>query len=167
MNQKLVDAINSQINYEIESAHIYLAMAGYVGTLGLEGFENWLMVQYEEELAHAKRFMAYLNERGGRINIKGFEDPKNDFESILDVFETSLKHEYTVTERINNIMALAHDLKDFAAISFLQWFVDEQVEEEDSFGKVIDKIKLVKDAGLYLLDQEMAQRVFVDPNAKA
>ncbi len=163
MNQKLVDAINGQINYEIESAHIYLAMAGYVGTLGLDGFENWLMVQYEEELAHAKKFMGYLNERGGRINIKGFEDPQNEFKSLLDVFETSLKHEYTVTERINNIMALAHDVRDFATISFMQWFVDEQVEEEDSFGKVIDKIKLVKDAGLYLLDQEMATRVFVDP----
>jgi len=163
MNQKLVDAINDQLNYEIESAHIYLAMAGYVGTLGLDGFENWLMVQYEEELAHAKKFMAYLNERGGRISIKGFEDPANDFDSILDVFETSLKHEYTVTERINNLMGLAHEVKDYAAISFFQWYVDEQVEEEDSFGKVIDKIKLVKDAGLYLLDQEMAQRVFVDP----
>lgn len=165
MNQKLVDAINEQINYEIESAHIYLAMAGYVATLGLDGFENWLMVQYQEELAHAKKFMAYLSERGARVNIKGFNDPQNDFESILDVFETSLKHEYTVTERINNIMALAHEHKDFASVSFMQWFIDEQVEEEDSFGKVIDKLKLVKDAGLYLLDQEMATRVFVDPNA--
>ena len=164
LNQKLVDAINAQLNYEIESAHIYLAMAGYVGTLGLDGFENWLQVQYQEELAHAKKFMGYLNERGGRINIKGFKDPENNFDSLLDVFETSLKHEYTVTERINDIMSLAHEVKDFAAISFMQWFVDEQVEEEDSFGKVIDKIKLVKDAGLYLLDQEMAQRVFVDPN---
>ena len=163
MNQKLVDAINAQLNYEIESAHIYLAMAGYVGTLGLDGFENWLMVQYEEELAHAKKFMAYLNERGGRISIKGFEDPENDFKSILDVFEISLKHEYTVSAGINDLMSLAHEVKDWAAISFFQWYVDEQVEEEDSFGKVIDKIKLVKDSGLYLLDQEMAKRVFVDP----
>ena len=163
MNQKLVDAINAQLNYEIESAHIYLAMAGYVGTLGLDGFENWLMVQYEEELAHAKKFMAYLNERGGRISIKGFEDPENDFKSILDVFEISLKHEYTVSARINDLMSLAHEVKDWAAISFFQWYVDEQVEEEDSFGKVIDKIKLVKDSGLYLLDQAMATRVFVDP----
>lgn len=163
MNQKLVDAINEQLNYEIESAHIYLAMAGYVGTLGLDGFENWLMVQYEEELAHAKKFIRYINERGGKVVIKGFEDPRNDYESILEVFEVSLKHEYTVTDRINNLMSIAHEVKDYAAISFLGWYVEEQVEEEDSFGKVIDKIKLVKDAGLYLLDQEMAQRVFVDP----
>lgn len=163
MNQKLVDAMNAQLNYEIESAHIYLAMAGYVGTLGLEGFENWLMVQYEEELAHAKKFMSYLNERGARIEIRGFADPRNDYSSILEVFEVSLKHEYTVTERINNLMTLSHEVNDYAAINFLQWYIAEQVEEEDSFGKVIDKIKLVKDAGLYLLDQEMAQRVFVDP----
>ncbi len=161
MNQKLVDAINDQLNYEIESAHIYLAMAGYVGTLGLDGFENWLMVQYEEELAHAKKFMAYINERGGRVSIRGFEDPNNDFSSLLEVFEVSLKHEYTVTERINNIMTVAHEVKDYAAISFLGWYVEEQVEEEDNFGKMIDKIKLVKDAGLYILDQEAGQRVFV------
>ena len=161
MNQKLVDAINEQLNYEIESAHIYLAMAGYVGTLGLDGFENWLMVQYEEELAHAKKFMGYINERGGRVAIKGFEDPENDYNSLLEVFEVSLKHEYTVTERINNLMSIAHEVKDYAAISFLGWYVEEQVEEEDNFGKMIDKIKLVKDAGLYLLDKEAAERVFV------
>lgn len=167
MNQKLVDAINTQINYEIESAHIYLAMAGYVATLGLEGFENWMMIQYEEELAHAKKFMTYLNERGARVDIRGFENPRNDFESLLEVFEVSLKHEYSVTERINNIMGIAHDVKDYAAISFLQWFVDEQVEEEDNFGKIIDKIKLVGGKGLYMLDKDMAARVFVDPNTQA
>ena len=164
MNKKLVDAINTQLNYEIESAHIYLAMAGYVATLGLEGFENWLMVQYEEELAHAKKFIGFLNERGARVEIRGFENPRNDFDSLLEVFEVSLKHEYTVTERINNLMSIAHEVKDYASVSFLQWFVDEQVEEEDSFGKMIDKIKLVKDAGLYILDKEVATRVFVDPN---
>ena len=161
MNQKLVDAINSQINYEIESAHIYLAMAGYVNTLGLDGFENWMMVQYEEELAHAKKFMAYLGERGARIDIKGFEDPVNDFKSLLAVFEISLEHEHSVTARINNIMKMAYEVNDYAVISFMQWYVDEQVEEEDNFGKMIDKIKLVKDAGLYMLDKEAGLRVFV------
>lgn len=165
MDKKLVDAINEQLNFEIESAHIYLAMAGYISTLGLEGFENWMMVQYEEELAHAKKFMAYLAERGARPVITGFGNPENEFNSLLEVFETSLKHEHEVTSRINNLMSIAHELHDYAAISFLQWFVEEQVEEQDSFGKMIDKIKLVKDAGLYLLDKEAATRVFVDPNA--
>ena len=111
--------------------------------------------------------MAYLGERGARINVKGFENPENNFKSLLDVFEVSLQHELSVTDRINNLMSISHDVKDYAAISFLQWFVDEQVEEEDNFGKLIDKIKLVKDAGLYMLDKEVGARVFVDPNIVA
>lgn len=164
MNEKLVKEINKQLNFEIESAHIYLAMAGYLATTGLEGFESWMFVQYQEELAHAKKFMNFLAERGDRVKITGFSDPENNFESVLDVFETSLNHEKEVTRRINNLMSIAHEVKDYAAVSFLQWFVDEQVEEEDAFNKVIDKIKIVKDAGLYLLDKEIGARVFVDPN---
>jgi ferritin len=163
MDKKLVDAINVQLNFEIESAHVYLAMAGYVATLGLDGFENWFMIQYEEELSHAKKFINYLNERGERVNIAGFEDPRNEFSSLLEVFETSLAHEKEVTRRINNLMKIATELNDYASISFLQWYVDEQVEEEDNFSKLIDKIKLVKDAGLYMLDKEVGARVFVDP----
>jgi len=161
VNQKLAEAINTQINYEIESAHVYLAMQSYISTLGLDGFENWFGIQYEEELAHARKFIKYMNERGARVEIRGFEDPRNEFKSLLEVFEVSLDHEKGVTERINNIMSIAHDVKDYASISFLQWFVDEQVEEEDNFSKLIDKIKLVKDAGLYMLDKELLTRVFV------
>jgi len=161
MDKRLEKAINDQLNFEIESAHIYLAMTGYVSTLGLDGFENWLLVQYEEELAHAKKFMRYLNERGGRVRIDGFENPENEFKSLLEVFEISLDHEKKVTARINNLMKIAHEVNDYASVSFLQWYVDEQVEEEDNFSKMIDKIKLVKDAGLYMLDKEVALRVFV------
>ena len=161
MDSRLENAINDQLNFEIESAHIYLAMAGYVATLGLEGFESWMYVQFEEELSHARKFINYVNERGGRVNITGFNDPQNEFKSLLDVMEISLGHEKIVTARINNLMKIAHEIKDYAAISFLQWYVTEQVEEEDNFGKLIDKIKLVKDAGLYMLDKEVALRVFV------
>ena len=87
LNKKLIDAINVQINYEIESAHIYLAMGSYVSTLGLEGFENWMIIQYQEELAHARKFINYLQERGARVEIKGFADPENNFDSMLDVLE--------------------------------------------------------------------------------
>jgi ferritin len=163
MHTKLVNAINDQLNYEFESAHVYLAMQAYVQTLGLDGFENWLGVQYEEEIFHARKMMAYLAERGERVIIKGFETPKQNFKSLLEVFETALEHEKGVTARINNLMSIAHEVKDFAAISFLQWYVDEQVEEEDSFQKIIDKIKLVKDAGLYMLDNELATRTFTPP----
>ena len=161
MNQKLVDAINTQINYEIESAHVYLAMQSYISTLGLDGFVNWFGIQFEEELAHAKKFIKYMNDRGARVDIRGFKNPRNDFTSLLEVFEVSLAHEKGVTSRINNLMDIAHDLKDYASISLLQWYVDEQVEEEDNFSKLIEKIKLVKDAGLYVLDQELLSRVFV------
>lgn len=161
MNKRLEKAINDQLNFEIESAHIYLAMAGYIATLGLEGFESWMFVQYEEELSHAKKFIQYINERGGRVSIEGFETPQNEFKSLLDVMETSLGHERIVTERINKIMTIAHEVQDYAAISFLGWYVSEQVEEEDNFTKLIDKIKLVKDAGLYMLDKEVGTRVFV------
>lgn len=165
LNQKLIDAINEQINYEIESAHIYLAMGSYISTIGLDGFENWMMIQYQEELAHARKFINYMQNRAARVEIKGFGDPENNFKSLLEVLEKSLAHEKTVTTRINNLMKIAHEVSDYAAISFLQWFVDEQVEEEDNFSKLIDKVKLVKDAGLYMLDKEVALRVFVDPNA--
>ena len=167
MNKRIEDAINEQLNFEIESAHVYLAMNGYVATLGLEGFVQWFDVQYQEELAHSKKFMNYINERGGRVIIKGFEDPRTEYKSLQEVFEVALEHEYEVTKRINNIMKIAHEENDYATISFLQWFIDEQVEEEDSFSTMIDKIKLVKDAGLYMLDKEVGARVFVDPNAKA
>lgn len=164
MNRKLIDAFNTQLNFEIESAHIYLAMQTYIATLGLDGFENWFDVQYQEELAHAKKMIKYVNDRGARVEIRGFENPENEFKSLLEVFEISLNHEKEVTRRINELMRIAHDVNDYASISFLQWFIDEQVEEEDNFSKLIDKIRLVKDAGLYMLDKEVAIRVFVDPN---
>jgi ferritin len=166
MDKKLVQAINTQLNYEFESAHVYLAMQAYVAELGLEGFENWLGVQYEEEVFHARKFINYLNERGERVEITGFETPRKDFDSLLEVFEVALEHEKGVTARINNLMKIAHEVGDYAAISFLQWYVDEQVEEQSSFTKAIEQIKLVKDAGLYMLDKEFGARVFVDPNAK-
>ena len=106
LDKQLELAINEQLNFEIESAHIYLAMAGYIATLGLEGFESWMMVQFEEELAHAKKFINYINERGGRVQIKGFTDPENEFKSLLDTLEISLGHEKEVTKRINNLMRI-------------------------------------------------------------
>ena len=165
MDKRLEDAINDQLNFEFESAHVYLAMAGYIATLGLEGFESWMYVQYEEEISHARKFIDYINERGGRVRIKGFETPRNDFDSLLEVLEVSLGHEKLVTSKINNLMKIAYEVQDYAAISFLQWYVTEQVEEEDNFSKLIDKVKLVKDAGLYHLDKEVGTRVFV-PIAK-
>lgn len=166
MNKEIEKALNSQLNFEIESAHIYLAMAGYASSIGLDGFENWYMVQYEEELAHAKKFINYMNDRGARVKITGFDDPNNTFESILDTLEISLNHEKKVTKRINDLMDLAQEKRDHATVSLLHWYVDEQVEEEDNFNNLIDKVKLVKDAGLYILDKELETRTFVPINTE-
>ena len=161
MNKKLEEAINTQLNFEIESAFVYMAMKNYLETLSLEGFVNWFDIQFQEEMAHAQKFMNYINERGGRVEIRGFETPKNDFNSVLEVLEASLAHEKEVTKRIHNLMKLAIEENDYPSISFLQWYVDEQVEEEDNFSKLIEKVKIVKNSGLYMLDKELATRVFV------
>lgn len=160
LSQKLLDALNEQFNYELESANIYLAMAGYTETLGLGGFTNWFMAQYEEELFHAKKMMKFINDKNGRIEVKATAAPKNDFNSLLEAFEETLKHEEEVTRRFYNVMDIALEEKEHATKSFLQWFIDEQVEEEATVGDMINKIKLVKDSGLYLLDQEAAKRSF-------
>ncbi|XMB87341.1 ferritin [Mycoplasmatota bacterium WC44] len=160
LSKKLEQALNDQMNFEIYSAHIYLAMAGFCSEMGLNGFENWFLIQYEEELFHAKKFFKYISTKGGRVNITGFNDMDNHYESLLDTFEKSLKHEQAVTKRIYNLMDIARDEREYATTSFLQWFIDEQVEEEETVENLITKIKLVKDAGLYLLDQEVGTRTF-------
>ncbi len=163
LSKKLEKMLNDQMNFEIYSAHIYLAMAGYCSEIGLNGFENWFTIQYEEELFHAKKFFKYISSKGGRVQITGFEDMDNHYESIMDAFKTSLHHEQIVTKRIYALMDLATSEREYATTSFLQWFIDEQVEEEENVGDLIRKIDLVKDAGLYLLDQEVALRTFVPP----
>lgn len=164
MNRKLVDEINKQIMYEFYSSHFYLSMAAYAALNDLSGFESWFLVQIQEENFHAMRFYNYLNQRNEKAVIYGFENPPTEFDSLLDAFEKALEHEKFVTERINLLMSLAHEDKDYAAVNFLNWYVDEQVEEEESFSTMIGKIKLVGDGmGLYELDKEAAARVFTPP----
>jgi ferritin len=158
MNEKMVKAINKQLNFELESAHVYLAMQNYFATKSLSGFEKWFNVQYKEEVEHAEKFMAYLNDRGQRVEITGFDSPKNEFNSILEVLETSLNHEKEVTKRINNLMDLAIELNDHASVSFLQWYIDEQVEEEANFSDLIDKVKMMDGKGIFMLDQMLGKR---------
>ncbi|MBN2541158.1 MAG: ferritin [Bacilli bacterium] len=164
MNKKVEAAMNTQLNFEIESAFVYMAMKNYLATLSLDGFVNWFDIQFQEEMAHADKFMNYMNDRGGRVDIRGFETPQNEFHSVLEVLETSLAHEQEVTRRIHALMKLSMEENDYASVSLLQWYVDEQVEEEDNFTRLIEKVKLVKDAGLYMLDKELATRVFVPIN---
>ncbi|AFS79226.1 ferritin [Gottschalkia acidurici 9a] len=165
LSQKLLDALNDQFNYELLSAHYYIAMAAYCADQDLDGFANFFMVQAEEERFHAMKFYNYINEVDGRANLEGISTPKNDFESITDVFQNALSHENSVTKRIYNLMDIAQDEREHATISFLRWFVDEQIEEEASMKTIIKKLERLgnDNHGLFVLDQELGQRVFTPP----
>lgn len=163
LSEKLEKELNLQVNREIESAYIYQAMAAYANELDLPGAVNFFEVQAEEELFHAKRMMHFIMDRGGRAEITGFETPKKDYSSLLDVLENALIHERKVTAWINDIMDIAISEKDHATRSFLNWYVDEQVEEEAQFEELIAKVKKLDVVGLYLIDQEMSTRTFTPP----
>lgn len=166
MKQEMYDLLNNQVNFEIYSAHIYLDMSGYASSIGFEGFANWYDVQYQEEMTHAKKLMKYILDNGFRPEITNWEEnPTADYDGILETAKVALAHEQVVTQRFNYMMEKALEYKDFATVNFLNWYINEQVEEEANFNDMINKIELVKDAGLYLLDQEYASRTFVDETA--
>ena len=165
LSEKLENSLNDQINFEFYSAHIYLSMAAYCLGMDLDGFANFFTVQAEEEKFHAMRFFNYVNQKEGKIILKGMPNPSVDFKSALDVFETALSHEKIVTTRIYNLSDIAMEEREHATLSLLKWFIDEQVEEENTLTTIIKKIKRMdKDsAALYMLDTELAARVFVPP----
>ncbi len=166
---KVLDAINEQINYELYSANLYLAMSAYFSDLGLGGFAKWMKAQYKEELFHAEKMFDYVIARGGRATIKALDEPPSAWKSALAVLEEGLKHEKFVSSRINNLVDLAMKEKDHASTVFLQWFVTEQVEEEENFTDLVGQLKLIKGEGqgLLMLDRELATRVFTLPAAPA
>jgi ferritin len=165
ISQKLQDAINEQINREFFSEYLYLSMAAAFDDMNLEGFSNFMKVQAEEERFHMMKFYNYLIERGGRVILKGIPDPQSEFEGIIDIFEKSYGHEQFITKSINELMHLAVEEKDYALQSFLQWFIDEQVEEEASMDSILSKLKLVGEKGnaLFFMDKELAARTFTAP----
>lgn len=164
LSTKLVDAINEQITYELYSAHLYHSMESYALSKNLTGFATWLRIQTEEEKLHARFFMDFLTKTNNRFYLSEIQAPPRDFESIHDVFVKGLEHEKFVTARIHGMCALAETEKDYAATSFLKWFVDEQVEEESNFSDITGKIELVGESGgIYFLDKELGVRVFTAP----
>jgi ferritin len=165
IDKKIEKAINEQINAELYSAYLYLAMDAYFAAEGLAGFAHWMRMQVQEEMFHAMKMYDFLNERGGRVALAAIARPPADWKSPLDVFEEVAGHEAKVTGLINSLVNLALAEKDHATNIFLQWFVTEQVEEEASAGAVLQKLKLIgTDAsGLFVLDREMGQRVFTPP----
>jgi len=165
INKKLQDQINYQINRELFSEYLYLSMAAYLEDQGLPGMANFMVVQGEEEHFHAMKLYNYLNDRGGRVVLDAIEQPKIEFDSPMAVFEESLEHEKLVTSLINKLMDLAIEVNDHATRSFLNWYVDEQVEEEASFEALIDQMKLIggKGNGMRMIDRELATRTFTPP----
>lgn len=165
VSQKLIKALNDQFNYELLSAHYYIAMAAYCSEQDLDGFATFFKVQAEEERFHAMKFYDYVTEVGGRILITDIKNPQNNFTNITNVFKSALEHEEGVTKRVYNLMDLAQEEKEHATISFLSWFVDEQVEEEANMKAIIKRLeRLGSDHhGLFVLDKELGARVFVPP----
>ncbi|MHC4520104.1 MAG: ferritin [Planctomycetota bacterium] len=165
IGKKMEKALNDQINAELYSAYIYLAMAAYFESENLTGSASWMRVQTQEETAHAMKIYDFVNERGGRVTLKAIEQPPKGWKSALEAFEAAYKHEQYITGRINKLVDLAIQEKDHAANAFLQWFVNEQVEEETSVDAVVQNLKMAAEApgALFMIDRELGQRTFTPP----
>ncbi len=167
LTDKMEKAINGQINAELYSEYLYLAMAAWFQEQDLPGFAGWMRIQVQEERFHAMKMFDHVLERGGTIDLGAIEAPPGDWKSPLDVFKATLEHEQKVTGLINDLVYLARDERDNATEIFLQWFVKEQVEEEDTASGILGQLKLVEGSPqtLFLMDRELGQRVFTPPVA--
>jgi len=165
IGKKMEEALNGQLNAELYSAYLYLSMAGYFESIDLKGFANWMRVQVQEEQFHAMKLYDYIFERGGKVTLRSVDAPPFDWNCPLAVFEATLEHEQKVTGLINDLVYLAREEKDNASEIYLQWYVHEQVEEENNVGTVLGQLKLIKDSpqALFMMDNQMAQRVFIPP----
>lgn len=162
---KIEEALNKQVNYEFYSAHLYLSMASYFKSIDLDGFGHWMQIQYEEEIFHAMKFLDFIHTRDGKVKLFAIEQPPHQWESTLDVFADTYKHEQKVTGLINDLVTLSIKESDHATQNFLQWYIAEQVEEEASVKAIKSKLELAGESTvtLLMLDQEMAKRVFTPP----
>lgn len=165
ISQKLEQAINEQIKWELFSSYLYLSMASYFDSINLKGSSSWMKVQAQEELTHAMRFYNYVVSRGGRVKTLPIDGPDTEWDSPLAAFSYGYEHETVVSKRINDLVDLSMSESDHATTNFLQWFVAEQVEEEENFDGVVQRLKMVGDAGngLFMLDSELGARVFTMP----
>ena len=165
MNNKIEEMLNDQMNFEFYSAYIYMAIAAYCDSLDLNGFAHWFKTQTQEEMYHATKMYNYILERGGRPFFTQIDGPDKEYPSLKGAFEVALNHEKIVTDRINKIKTAANDENDHATSSFLNWFVDEQVEEEATVDAIIKKLNLVGETGpgVFMMDKELGARVFNVP----
>ena len=156
MLHKKVEAIcNRQVEREGYSSNLYLAMAAWAENNGLAGIASWLYVQADEERLHMLKFIKYINERGGKAIIPAFKKPAAEYKSVEDIFTQVLKHEEFVTASINEIVQVTLEVKDYTTHSFLQWFVNEQIQEEASAHAILDKLRLVGKNNMYIFDRDI------------
>ncbi len=168
LDKEIEEAINRQINEELESAYIYLSMASYFDSEALGGFASWMKVQVKEELSHMEIFYNYINARGGRSSFYNIKNPDPYWKTPLEAFQNTYEHEQHITDKINDLLKLAKSKNDNATEIMLQWFVTEQIEEENNALNILTKLKLIKDnpQGLLMLDKELSARVFIPPAGK-
>lgn len=169
LSSNLYKAINEQINAEMWSAYLYLSMSMDCQAKGYNGIANWFYVQFQEEQAHARIFMNYLNSVDAKVELLPIAEVRTSWDSVLDMFKQTLEHEKKVTAMINNIAAIANADKDYAAINRINWFVDEQVEEEESAREMITTFEAVEGNkyGMYMIDKELAARTYAAPSPLA
>lgn len=158
--KKIETAMNKQINREFYSAYLYLSMSAYFQRLNLEGFAHWMRVQAGEEQSHALKFFDHIVERGGTVKLEAIEGPEQAWKSPLEVCQAVLKHEQLISKCIGDLVELSQSQKDHASMSLLQWFVDEQVEEEANASLLVERVKMVKDSPgpLLMLDRQLGER---------
>lgn len=169
LSSNLYKVINEQINAEMWSAYLYLSMSMDCQAKGYNGIANWFYVQFQEEQAHARIFMNYLNSVDAKVELLPIAEVRTSWDSVLDMFKQTLEHEKKVTAMINNIAAIANADKDYAAINRINWFVDEQVEEEESAREMITTFEAVEGNkyGMYMIDKELAARTYTAPSPLA
>jgi ferritin len=160
LTEKMQTALNGQLNAELYSSYLYLSMNAYFKSVNLDGFANWMYYQAQEELEHSMKFYDFVIQRGGKVVLTQIEAPPTEWDSPMTVFEATLAHEQKVTGLINDLVEVALEERDHATNIFLQWFVSEQVEEEESVNGVLEQLKLMGDAqgGLFMIDRELAKR---------
>jgi ferritin len=165
VSKKMETALNDQVNKEMYSAYLYMAMSAHAQSDGLKGMATWLMTQYHEEMLHAMKMYEYIMRQGGRMHLQTIKEPDVDFDTPLAMFEAVLAHEQFVTRSINDLMELAMEDKDHATQAFLTWYITEQVEEEDSANEIIQKLTMIGDnkGGLFMYDKELGARMVTVP----
>jgi len=162
LTKKMETELNEQINKELYSSYLYLSMSAYCAEVGFAGFANWMRIQAKEELDHAMKLFDYILERGGNAFLAKIEQPDATWVNMTNVFEATLKHEQFITSSINHLMEVATEEKDFAAMSFLNWYVCEQIEEESNADELLKKLQFAGDDknAVLMLDKELAARVY-------